>query len=1171
MTQIMRKCPWCDSSKRTPHVRRKDGVMVLRCDSCGLCSVEGTPRKLDDLYDSFYFLKPGQEGYQDEGYSDYESIPDSEFSWRLNLLSLFTTGTGRLLDIGCATGKFVELALAAGWDAEGIDVSQYAVQIARQKGLKVHLGTVESLAVSPQSFDVVTAFDVMEHIWDLRSFLEAIRIILRPGGKLILLSPNAGSFRAIALSHKWIGYTTSLEHVHYFDMRFLRHALAEIFQDRHLTVAAFERGEYDYLLGVAEKGTSDSSGTPRETHMRVLFVNRSDSFWKPGGDVVQMLATKRHLEDLGVEIDISLSEHPVGVGYDLAHLFNSQIPHQEFEQFRHLKQVGLPVCLSTIYWDQTETIWADTVLRAVFATAKDEAQLDRYLGELRDHSLMLNGLSPTSPSPLYAAMRSVQKRLFEAVDHLLPNSHLEIREISLRHGICNKPHTVVPNGVDPGIFLEANPDPFIHEYGVKDFVILAGRLEGRKNQLLALYALRNEPLRTVVIGSQADSDYTRLCKKWAAPNALFIEHLPQNKLASAFAAARVCLLPSWMESTGLVALEAALADCSLVVTNRGATWEYFGDLVYYCDPSDPESIREATMAAYSNFERDRSKREALRKVILSSYNWRRAAEKTLEGYKTAVAAQLSKPECPEADITQRGQCLVSIIIPVFNKVEYTARCLQALEVNTSRDLRYEVIIIDNASTDATPGFLASLEGPVTVIRNEKNLGFARACNQGAALANGDYLVFLNNDTEPQPGWLDALLARAQDENVGIVGAKLLFPDGTIQHAGVAIARDPLQGVDVAPFHIYYRSNANLAPVNKPRDFQAVTGACMLIMKPLFDMVGGFNEAYYNGYEDVDLCFRVRSLGYRIVYEPRSVLIHHESVSGPERFRKVRDNVVLLNSYWAGKIQPDEQDIYLADGFFARFVRNGDKWRKVVRPFPAVSIELAVDRDQAILNQCLQSLVKWTPFTAQLTLVGSGANEELQNWALSLWEGPIARAEVGTEETRVGEIDATRFLESACEYGVFMDASCVVSRGWLEELLKTLESSPRLGAVVCFSGKPQPVECCGSRLKPMKTSEVNASTNAPDGFQRAINLRQKGLCVVVRGWVAKEVAAKHGPPPEPSPNLTVEELCRNIEQAGYHLRVMHRVRAHHESTKTECSPDYQATDLSCKKHPAAPLQ
>jgi len=214
---------------------------------------------------------------------------------------------------------------------------------------------------------------------------------------------------------------------------------------------------------------------------------------------------------------------------------------------------------------------------------------------------------------------------------------------------------------------------------------------------------------------------------------------------------------------------------------------------------------------------------------------------------------------------------VSIIIPVFNRAELTRQCLETT-YRTAPDF-CEIIVIDNGSTDETPAYLAgeAAAGRVTVIRSERNLGFARACNLGALKAQGRLLIFLNNDTIPTPGWVEAMVQAAARPGVGIVGARLLYPDGRIQHAGIVFRRG-------APIHLHRFAPADAPAAGRRRDFDMVTAACMLIPRELFLKLGGFDETFLNGFEDVDLCLRVRSLGLRVVYEPEAVVYHLESQS-----------------------------------------------------------------------------------------------------------------------------------------------------------------------------------------------------------------------------------------------------------------------------------------------------
>ncbi len=220
-----------------------------------------------------------------------------------------------------------------------------------------------------------------------------------------------------------------------------------------------------------------------------------------------------------------------------------------------------------------------------------------------------------------------------------------------------------------------------------------------------------------------------------------------------------------------------------------------------------------------------------------------------------------------------GSVQISIVVPVFNQVDYTKKCVEAITRNTP-DIRYELIFIDNASTDDTPAYLKSLRGRTKIITNETNVGFTEACNQGARTAEGEYVVFLNNDTEPQEGWLQSLVDLARsDDRIGIVGSKLLYPDGRLQEAGGIIFRDG-QGWNYG----------RLDDPDKPeysyvREVDYVSGACLLARRDLLERLNHFDGRYAPGYyEDTDLCFGARSLGYKVLFCPFSRVIHHEGIS-----------------------------------------------------------------------------------------------------------------------------------------------------------------------------------------------------------------------------------------------------------------------------------------------------
>lgn len=216
---------------------------------------------------------------------------------------------------------------------------------------------------------------------------------------------------------------------------------------------------------------------------------------------------------------------------------------------------------------------------------------------------------------------------------------------------------------------------------------------------------------------------------------------------------------------------------------------------------------------------------------------------------------------------------VSIIIPLFNRWDMTEACLAAL-AETAPDA--EIITVDNGSTDATRLYDCT-------VRNPRNRGFAVACNQGARRASGTRLVFLNNDTEPQPGWLEPL--RIGD----IAGPLLTYADGSVQSAGITVDFSAEPGLEAV--------NRTGGLIAGPVD--AVTGACLSISRTCWDACGGFDEGFYNGYEDVDLCLTARDKGYRVLFHPESVVIHHESQSDlTERFRAAPQNIARLRDKWS---------------------------------------------------------------------------------------------------------------------------------------------------------------------------------------------------------------------------------------------------------------------------------
>jgi len=255
----------------------------------------------------------------------------------------------------------------------------------------------------------------------------------------------------------------------------------------------------------------------------------------------------------------------------------------------------------------------------------------------------------------------------------------------------------------------------------------------------------------------------------------------------------------------------------------------------------------------------------------------------------------------------------SIIVPVYNKASLTRQCLKLL-FSRPAAVPFEVIVVDDGSRDVTPQVLAQYGSRIRVVTHAANQGFATTCNDGAMIAEGEFLVFLNNDTLPQPGWLDALVACARAHpKAAVVGSKLLYPNDTIQHAGVVMNQYGF------PNHLYGGFPGDHPAVNMTRRFQAVTGACMLVRRAAFEEVGGFDTGYRNFYEDIDLCLRLGERGYETYFCAESVLYHLESQSRDPNFARadpLGDCAAATQQFrlrWGKSIRPDEVDYYLQDG------------------------------------------------------------------------------------------------------------------------------------------------------------------------------------------------------------------------------------------------------------------
>ena len=256
--------------------------------------------------------------------------------------------------------------------------------------------------------------------------------------------------------------------------------------------------------------------------------------------------------------------------------------------------------------------------------------------------------------------------------------------------------------------------------------------------------------------------------------------------------------------------------------------------------------------------------------------------------------------------------LVSILIPTKDHREDLARTIDTLLAHTTQ-IPYEIIVCDNGSQEKeTLDYLANLareHDTVRILTCDYDFNYSRINNDAAKIAKGEYLLLLNNDVEiTHDDWLFEMVRHIQREQVGIVGCKLLYPDDTIQHAGVTVG---IQGV---AGHTFKRMD-NTEPgymtwAHLEREVTAVTAACMLVRREVYEELNGLDEDHFKvAFNDVDFCLRTRKAGYKIVYTPYSVLYHHESKSRgddnhPSRIKRFRYEVKQMKARWGDVLSND---------------------------------------------------------------------------------------------------------------------------------------------------------------------------------------------------------------------------------------------------------------------------
>jgi len=357
--------------------------------------------------------------------------------------------------------------------------------------------------------------------------------------------------------------------------------------------------------------------------MRSLLIMRPDGRTRYGGDTTLVYDTAKALRASGLECDVVETDRPDPRGYDIAHIFNVGQPDVGERQMEACEGSNAAIVLSPVWLDLKELFGRAVAAENVLVRERDERKAEAKLSQIRNASL--ESFFNRRQQKEFDEREGRQSALLRRARALLPNSSFEARDCMVRLGVRNVPFITVP------IPTDLSPSECWQEerWGVT----CVGRVETRKNQSALSFALRKESVELDFVGALYNPGLAKECERWNA-RSRFHGRVSREDMLAIMGRSEVHALVSWCETAGIASLEAAAAGAKLVVGDRGAEVEYFGDDVEYADPADPDSILDAVRRALRRPRR--SKGDSLDQRI-RRLTWQHAASETMRAYELALA------------------------------------------------------------------------------------------------------------------------------------------------------------------------------------------------------------------------------------------------------------------------------------------------------------------------------------------------------------------------------------------------------------------------------------------------------------------------------------------------------------------------------------------------------
>lgn len=795
----------------------------------------------------------------------------------------------KVLDIACGEGYGTEILSAGAEEIIGIDIDTGSVQRAKNKYQKQNLtylvGDITAIPVSDHSIDIVVSFETIEHVEEIQQqqFLIEIKRVLKPEGILIISTPNKAIYSdRHQYQNKWHKKEFYKEEFQKFlqkEFQYLTfyHQYDEVLnvieQEEVSKEAAFFRGrerEGKYYIVIA------SNQSPLPVIQPVLTM-RSEEEYERCLVRIQCLQQEEeernlHIQKLDQEIEnkdsriVELQESEINRNVHIDKL-DQEIAEKNQVIQENRKQ--LEILELKLQYAEQEKLQVRELLEVYQRGEEQYNELRREFDSFKEQRIQ--------------ELKAVEMEKNQIIDDLkleIEKKNRQIQELE------EKKKEEIQKIED--IYKEQVKEYKKLEKVYQEICIINKQLKKTNDEI----SMKNKDYQEKIKNFDLEQDKLQTSLQKQEQIKKEMEQQIRNReghiellLESDRELERIKHSRSWR-------LLSIIWKTNSKVFPIGSKRRLCGKLVLKAVRHPVQSIKmAATPRKLKNFFYYLKKDGAafVSQRVDESFIGVKVIPETLVLEQVEKEVQKDIWQYKPLNFTWWKEPEVSIVIPVYNQFEYTYNCLKSI-LSNSGEITYEVIIANDNSTDITTQITEIVKN-IKVITNQENLRFLKNCNHAAKAARGKYIFFLNNDTQVQPNWLQPLVDLMEhDLKIGLVGSKLVYADGRLQEAGGILWKDG------SAWNYGNRSNPEDPEYNYVKEVDYISGAAILIRKTLWEEIGGFDERFAPAYyEDTDLAFEVRKKGFKVVYQPKSVVVHFEGISngvdissGQKAYQKINE-------------------------------------------------------------------------------------------------------------------------------------------------------------------------------------------------------------------------------------------------------------------------------------------